>query len=286
MHPDKAKIAGVVVLYNPEPGVINNIKSYIDQIGVLYIVDNSERTNIGFVNHFTENQKVEYIFNKDNLGIAAALNIGIEKATDSGYLFLLTMDQDSYFEQGALENLINCIDNQENIGIFSPFHKNRFFTNQPNTRGLEEVSDVMTSGNILNLSVVKKNGKFKDEYFIDYVDIEYCLRLRKNGFKIVRVNESILVHNEADLSRKKIFGFTVYPQNHSATRWYYKIRNYLYLKKEYYSSFIEYFHTEKRNVRNGIIKVFLFEKEKIKKANMIIKGYIHFHRHITGKSPF
>lgn len=286
MNPDKTKIAGVLVLYNPESGVISNIKSYLNQIGFLYIVDNSEKTNDGILNQFSGNKKIEYIFNNGNLGIAAALNIGIEKAIDSGYLFLLTMDQDSYFEENALENLINSITDPEIVGIFSPFHKNKFFTNPPKVNGLEEVSDVMTSGNILNLSVVKKNGKFKDEYFIDYVDIEYCLRLRKNGFKILRVNNSILVHNEADISRKKIFCFTVYPQNHSARRWYYKIRNYLYLKKEYYNLFKEYFYTEKRNVRNGIIKVLLFEKEKIKKTAMIIKGYIHFHKHITGKQLF
>ncbi len=87
-----------------------------------------------------------------------------------------------------------------------------------------------------------------------------------------------MIHNEADLSRKKIFGKTVYPQNHSSLRWYYKVRNYLYLRDEYYKLFKEYFSTEKKNVRNSIVKILFFEKGKIKKFYMILKGYIHYQK--------
>lgn len=278
-------IAGVVVLYNPNKNVQEYINSYLNQLANLYVVDNSEKPNENLKKIFSENKKVDYIFNNNNLGIAYALNIAVEEAIKAGYSFLLTMDQDSYFENESLNNLISRINDKNLVGIYSPFHKNRFFTNPPQTEALEEVSDVMTSGNILNLSIVQKVGKFKADYFIDYVDIEYCLRLRKNGYKIVRVNNSFLIHNEANLSKKKFLGITVYPQNHSAARWYYKIRNYFYLKKEYCNIFKEYFVVEKKIVRNNIIKVLLFEKDKINKINMILKGYIHFQKHITGKLP-
>ena len=35
------KLAGVVVLYNPDQKVLDNISSYIDELDVLYLVDNS-----------------------------------------------------------------------------------------------------------------------------------------------------------------------------------------------------------------------------------------------------
>ncbi len=200
-------------------------------------------------------------------------------------MFLLTMDQDSYFEGDSLRKLLLGINDDNKVGIYSPFHKNRFLTNLPQSEGLEEISDVMTSGNILNLSAVKTVGKFKEEYFIDYVDIEFCLRLRKNGYKIIRNNNSLLIHNEANLSKRKFFGKTVYPPNHSAERWYYKIRNYLYLKREYATDFPEYFRAEGKKIRNNIFKVLLFEKQKLKKMEMIIKGYFHFGKNITGKMP-
>ena len=277
----KYAIAGVVVFYNPVKEELRNINSYLNYIEHLYIIDNSEFPLQNISSFLTP--KMEYIFNNSNLGIAAALNMAVEKAIDSGFSFLLTMDQDSYFNKESIKILINNIKDYDSVGIFAPFHKNKFFTNPPKTSGFEEVSDVMTSGNILNLTAVKKIGKFNEEYFIDYVDIEYCLRLRRNGFKVLRINDSILVHNEANLSKKGFLGFNVYPANHTPLRWYYKIRNYLYLKKEYKSAFKKYFDIEKINIRNNIIKVLLFEKNKMKKINMILKGYIHYKKNIKGR---
>jgi len=285
MSIDKLKIAGVVILYHPGKDLTGNINSYLYFIDHLFVIDNSENRNLSMLDTVINSEKVSYHFNDSNLGIASALNLGIERALSAGYSYILTMDQDSSFEDDSLEKLISVISNDISIGIYSPIHKNKFLTNPPQSNTREEVSDVMTSGNILNLSVVNKIGKFADEYFIDYVDIEYCLRLRKNGYKILRINNSILNHNEANLSRRVFFGKTVYPPNHSALRWYYKIRNFHYLMQEYSNDFPEYFIVEKKNMTNNILKVLIFEKNKIDKVKMMIKGYMDYRKKITGRMP-
>lgn len=277
-------LAGVVVLYNPFSEIDENVKSFLDQLNYLFVIDNSEVSEKSFASLFSNLPKVRFLINNQNIGIAKAINLAIKKALDGGYKYLLTMDQDSKFEDSALKKLISKI-GDETVGIYSPFHKNKYFTNPPFDQEIEEVSDVMTSGNILNLEAVKKVGLFREDYFIDYVDIEYCLRLRKNGYKILRVNNSFLVHNEANLSKKSFFGKNVFPPNHKPFRWYYKIRNYLYLKEEYKIDFPEYFLKESKNIRNNIIKVILFEQNKILKLKMMIKGYLHYRKHITGKLP-
>lgn len=43
------KIAGVVILYNPEENVYANIMTYIDSLDILYIVDNSEDEKINII---------------------------------------------------------------------------------------------------------------------------------------------------------------------------------------------------------------------------------------------
>ncbi|MDT3696289.1 MAG: glycosyltransferase family 2 protein [Ignavibacterium sp.] len=284
MNQTNLRISGVVVLYNPEESFIENLKSYLHEVNNLFIIDNSPKKNDFICRNIQFLNNIKYDINSNNPGIGITLNIAIKKALDEGYKYVLTMDQDSKFEESALKKLISKIED-ENIGIYSPFHKNKYFTNPPITQEIEEVSDVMTSGNILNLEAVKKIGLFREDYFIDYVDVEYCLRLRKNGYKILRVNNSFLVHNEANLSKKSFFGKTVYPPNHKPFRWYYKIRNYLYLKQEYQINFPEYFKKESKNIRNNIIKVVLFEQNKILKLKMMIKGYLHYRKHITGKLP-
>jgi len=273
-----------LVLYNASKNVIYNLDSIIDNVNHIFISDNSECKDLQLIEFYLNKSYITYHHNVKNLGIGASINNAIRQTIVKGSAYILTMDQDSKFEESALKNLISKI-GDVNVGIYSPFHKNKYFTNPPITQEIEEVSDVMTSGNILNLEVVKKVGLFREDYFIDYVDVEYCLRLRKNGYKILRVNDSFLVHNEANLSKKNIFGKTVYPPNHKPFRWYYKIRNYLYLKEEYQMDFPEYFMKESKNIRNNIIKVVLFEQNKIIKLKMMIKGFIHFRKHITGKLP-
>lgn len=275
--------AAVITLFNPDEKIINRIESILPFVAQIYIVDNSNSPNDKLKNHFQDQKKVEYIFNGDNIGIAAAMNIGIKKALDQNFVYLLTLDQDSEFESKSFENLISAIKPDQKIAIYSPFHKNKYFTNPPETDDIQEVSDIMTSGNILSLDAVKKVGYFKEEYFIDYVDIEYCLRLRKFGYKIMRVNNSFLIHSEANLSRRKILGFVVYPPNHKPFRWYYKIRNYCYLKKDYHMDFADYFIAESRNIRNNIIKILLFENEKYKKLKYAFRGYLDFRKNIKGR---
>lgn len=278
---NRYRIAAVITLYNPDDKVIQRSEKILPYVEKLYLVDNSENPN-RILKSFVNN-KVEYIQNYQNLGIAEALNIAVKKAISERFTFLLTLDQDSYFENDSLQKLILSIRDEEDIAIYSPFHKNKFFTNPPKNLEFEEMSDVMTSGNLLNLSIAQRVGFFREDYFIDYVDIEYCLRLRKNGYKILRINSSMLLHNEANLTKKSFFGRTVYPPNHKPFRWYYKIRNYLYLRDEYVSIFPEYFTKEKVNIRNNIIKLLLFEPKKFSKLKYIIKGFFDYKKNIKGK---
>lgn len=43
----------------------------------------------------------------------------------------------------------------------------------------------MQSANLVNVEVYKKLGKYREEYFIDCVDYEYCLRARENQYSII-----------------------------------------------------------------------------------------------------
>ena len=55
------KVAGVVVLYNPTNEDISNIDSYINDIDLLYVMDNSGNKND---KRLPKNKKIKYIFNK------------------------------------------------------------------------------------------------------------------------------------------------------------------------------------------------------------------------------
>ena len=192
------KTAGVVVLYNPDEQVRKNINSYIDSLDILYVVDNSSVDN----SKMFSGDKLVYLPNNDNLGIARALNIGAQRAIGDGYDWLLTMDQDSMFTAQDLDKLKAFLDlaekegsvcggvsaDYEKIGLVSPFHRTKFNQNEV-LSGIDSPLMVMTSGNIINLKAYSEIGGFKDWLFIDTVDFDYCLNLRNHGYEIIRVND-------------------------------------------------------------------------------------------------
>ncbi|MFO7447594.1 MAG: glycosyltransferase family 2 protein [Ignavibacteriaceae bacterium] len=278
---DKA-IAGVVVLYNPHVEVIQNINSYINQINFLFIIDNSEKRNYEIAEYFQNHSGVEYIFNEDNLGVAAALNIGAKKADEQGCTYLLTMDQDSKAPPGMIETFLEGMKIFKGVGLISPFHYNEAHSLVPSAKKYTTELAVMTSGNLLNLLAFKDIGGFNEDYFIDHVDTEYCLRLNMMGYKLIQCNEILLQHNEASPIKKNLFYRTVYLYNHSPIRFYYKARNRQYLKK-YKRYFPELFRVEAQLFWRTLLKVILFENEKILKLKMATLGYIDYLKGKTGR---
>lgn len=268
-----ARVAAVVILYNPDQYIIENIKSYINQVTELFIVDNSEIPN-RLIKEFSDSiTHSEYIFNNENLGVATALNIGAERAISKKCSYLLTMDQDSIAPNNLVGSLLHEVKNRENVGLISPVHSNVFDTHKKlQNIGISKVNTVMTSGNLLSLEAYKSVGGFNENFFIDYVDVEYCLRLHSNNYNVYRLSNVVLEHNEANLSEKKIFNFKFYPTNNAPFRIYYKTRNLLYLKENYKKKYPIQIKEEFSIYFKNVIKILLFEKSKWLKIKMIALG--------------
>lgn len=271
-------LAATVILYNPQPSVIENIKSYITQVDILIAVDNSERKIADDILEFFESNDVIYIRNGKNLGIAAALNQAANLAIKEGFDFLLTMDQDSSATEKMIEALFKYVKENKDAGVISPVHLNKFGTTKIEDEEIVPRLCVKTSGNILNLKIFKKIGPFWEDLFIDYVDIEYCMRLNNSGYKVLEISKAELEHNEADIIKKKFFNKIVYPYNHSPIRYYYKTRNRLYLRKKYKNIFPEYFDYEIKLFINNLIKTVIYEDKKLMKLKMTALGLWDYFR--------
>lgn len=277
------KIAATVILYNPDRDVINNIKSYLKLVDKLYIIDNSSENNYDI---FPKNKKIEYTFNNENLGMATALNIACKKAIKDKYEWLLTMDQDSKFFPEELTRLIKYINNcDSNVGIVCPYHIIKTTEPKPEIE-LEERLEVMTSGCLMNLKIYKKIGGFKDWLFIDNVDIDYCLNLNKNGYKVLRLNNVYLQHNLGDATYHRFLWKKVVCSNHNYIRRYYITRNILYTINMYKKDFPEYCAFLHKCLGYNFKTVVLFEKDKIRKLRSMLRGYFDFKKNITGKYPY
>lgn len=272
------KVAGVVVLYNPDDDFIDNISSYVNDIDLLYVIDNSEKEN-----KVLDSQKIKYIFNNENIGVAKALNMACEMAIKDNYNWILTMDQDTKFKPGVLNRMKDYIRNNDcsKDGILVPWHNTKLDIVKSDDV-IDYPLQVMTSGNLVNLSIYKEIGGYNEDYFIDGIDIEYCLRLKKYGFRIVRFNDVEIEHDLGYIEYHKFLGKTYLCTNHNYLRQYYIARNYRYIKEEYYDIAPEYCEIL-THLKLRIFRIVMFEKDKYRKVRNLFRGVRDYKKRIIGK---
>ena len=175
----------------------------------------------------------------------------------------------------------------DNVAIICPriFDRNAGIKNVWESN-IEIISDCITSGALTNVSVWKHLGGFDEDLFIDDVDTDYCIRISKANYKILRVNTVVLNHAVGNIRVVNFFGYKFLVYNHSAQRKYYQLRNRYYVSYKSYGCI-----TNKCIVHTfiPIFKIVFFEKQKTKKICACIKGIrdgIKMGRNINKQSHF
>lgn len=262
------KIAGMVTLYHPDDGVAENIKSYLDDLDFLYVLDNTEEPDSKWADFFCKIENVQYISFCDNKGISYALNYALREADEAGYKFLLTMDQDSRFSPGAVKQYKELIEAYASkrwgsVAMYAVAYDHKEKDEKP-----REIEVGITSGSVLLVAVAKKIGGFDEALFIDEVDYEYCYRAADHGYKIVEFPGIFLRHSIGARTYHSVFGFRYNTFNHAPIRRYYIARNHVYIFCKYPRKRVKY----TINLIKTVIKIVLAEKNKSKKLRYMARG--------------
>lgn len=276
----KSRIAGVVVLYRPGENFTENIASYAEQVDILFAVDNSGLDTARTAKPLQQFANVIHVVNGRNFGVARALNIGAQMALEQGCDFLLTMDQDSRAAPGMVETMLACFRSCEpgSVGIVAPFHATRPGEKPGGGADFLEVPAAMTSGNLLSLPAYEAVGPFMDELFVDFVDIEYCLRLRAQGFRVIRSNRAVLEHRVGTIMKFRVFSKDLYLTSHTAVRKYYKTRNRFFVADRYRAVFPGFCRADRIRFGLELLRLLFFESDKMEKLSMMRKGYADYRR--------
>ena len=278
---DNKRISATVIWYNPDDENIKNIRTYIDYVEKLYIIDNSKENNKKLADSLN-NLKAEYICNNKNLGIAKALNLACEKAANDNFEWLLTMDQDSSFDSNSIKSYFRTFEKmtKNNVGIISPRHilKNDIDKSSNDNESVE-IDHVMTSGNLLNLKIWEEIGKFDENLFIDEVDSEICFRIIESGYKVIQLNKIRMFHELGNLEKRNFFTRKISVLNHNHIRKYYIMRNKFYMLKKYKKYRLRYIYY----ILNDFFKVIFYEKDKLRKLKYMFKGITDFMKNKMGE---
>lgn len=275
------KIPATVIWYNPDDENIKNIRTYIDYVEKLYIIDNSKENNKKLADSLN-NLKTEYIYNDKNLGIAKALNLACEKAVNDNFEWILTIDQDSSFDSDSIKAYFRAFEKmtKNNVGIISPRHILKNDTDKSSDdKESVEIDHVMTSGNLLNLKIWEEIGKFDENLFIDEVDSEICFRIIESGYKVIQLNKIRMFHELGNLEKRNFFTRKISVLNHNHIRKYYIMRNKFYMLKKYKKYRLRYIYY----ILNDFFKVIFYEKDKLRKLKYMFKGITDFMKNKMGE---
>lgn len=264
------KLACCVVLYNPDDSVVRNIATYSKDVDVVFAVDNSDAGNEDITNKIMALENVEVISMNGNMGIAAALNKGLNEASQRGFKYLLTMDQDSYFDGGTLpryiEKVQDVFESDEKI-IQVGIHNSGDKEDDPVTNK-EDADWLITSGSIMDVEASLKVGGFLEKLFIDEVDREFNYRAAREGYKFRRVLDLTMQHNLGAPIKGKILGRSFEAMGHSKIRKYYIFRNCTYVMQNYPQTRKAYRYF----LFTQFVKTILVEDDKWNKIKFMRRG--------------
>lgn len=280
----------VIVLYNPDLGQLEKtVRQIHRQTDSIALVNNGSALTA------TVDNVVAYELGR-NVGIASAQNYGVERlretSPDLKYVFFL--DQDSQVPSGYFEQMLatwhEVANKTPQLGALSPKITRRKESGNYSTlifdqKGLRKQNlDFreqplilntlpISSGLMVSLEAFQAVGGLSENWFIDWVDFDFDLKLLTRGYQIATTGRASIIHEIGTPERRNFFGKKIAVTNYVLFREFYTARNGMYLIRKYGKK------------GNGIAKyswgqigrrflMLIYEPKKIRRLATLIRGLL------------
>lgn len=232
-------IAAIVTAYHPDALLRGVVEAALGACEHVIVVDNTPAAPGSAPGHPLDgvhDPRVTLLATGRNLGLAAGLNAGLA-ALPADTEAVLLLDQDSIIPDGMIEGLAKILDDPS-IGVVgpSPVDVVTGAAYETLTGRHEQVDDrdiVITSGMLLRRDCLERVPGFREDFFVDYVDVDFCLRLRARGVRIVRDLSLTMPHSIGDVRMHRFLGRRVQIGHQAAWRHYWNTRNGVILIREH-----------------------------------------------------
>lgn len=242
-----ADVVAVVVTYNPDWALLREQTLRLQpQVQRILWIDNASTTSPA---PLAAELGVGFVALPCNLGIAYAHNHGVQLAlaqTASPASHVLLMDHDSLPEPDMVAQLSAVMRQQPDAAAVGP----KYVDPRSDTpcfpfvwieglklqrlrrQGAEacvKVDHLIASGCLIRAEAWRSVGAMSEPLFIDFVDVEWCLRARAQGWHLYGVWTAGMLHTIGhDTTQHWGRNFRI----HSPLRHYYHIRNGVYLYRQ------------------------------------------------------
>ena len=208
-------ISSIVVLYEPKIEECTHICDYYMGVDIVYVIDNSKENykasvEQALIEKYNNIEKLHYFHFPENIGLCKALNFGIRQAKEAGCDWALLMDAESSFITDIVSvyrYMLNKLDSD--VAVLAPVHIHDR-SSASKYEGERIIKWAMTSGCLYNISTFEKMEGFKEELFVDGLDIDYCYKVREAGYKVLECGRALLRHHPASTKEFVLFGKAIF----------------------------------------------------------------------------
>jgi len=289
-------IASVTVVYNAA-GVLRrhlgSLKRQSCSLDEIVVVNNASSDNTASL-LAAEFPEVTVLNLPENRGVGGGYAAGLAyTALNRKYDWIWLFDQDSVPAEDSLRLLLQGLryfnGNSQTTAILAPVcidaetqatcpglswrRGNLRSTAEDPDQPITLVDSVISSGSLIRREAVEAVGLPRADFFMDFVDYEHCLRLRRRGFAIAVVRDSHLEHRVGNPVKFNFLGRPKYWTDHAPWREYYKTRNEIFTIWQYYPTWRIKSFTLYRLARHAFV-LMLFGKRKGTCLRMMYRGFV------------
>lgn len=304
------KISAVVVTYNRKMLLVECIEALFRQTCRLLricIVDNASTDGTearlregGYLGR----PDIAYVRLPENMGGAGGFYHGMKTEYDNGSDWIWLMDDDSEPRPDALEKMATLIDRSIGAGIMVPKVVDRHGDIELDARGIlrfgdsyktmfrkpldgsgydqaKEIGFASFVGPMVSRSLIAKAGLPDPNYFIYHDDVEFSIRTRESGYKMILVPDSVIIHKEGRYGGDVRKGLFLWMESSTSRlkfenywRAYYSTRNLIYLCKKYQDNRMRFYMELIVALLRTVGGVLLYDDMKLERIRLVIRSCI------------
>lgn len=279
---DRSNVCAIIVTYFPDQSFGTYLATIAAQYPRVLVIDNGSRPGELERLRGQAPERIELYSMNGNAGLGAALNHGIQQAMAMGFCWATLFDQDSEPLTDLPEHFAALLASHPDparvaiVGArFQDRNKPRAAQSGAPTNGplWSAKRRVITSGSLLSLTAYAELGRFREDYFIDAIDHEYCFRVQRHGWQVLESTTTLLMHSVGEKRLHSFLGRPVWRSHHSAIRCYFMARNRMLLAWEYrqYGKLVR----ESSRCLRELFWILLYESDKLAKLRATLAGCLH-----------
>jgi rhamnosyltransferase len=276
----------IFVLYNPSEAFLDNLVEARAACPNVIAVDNSPEANVRLHENLGR-RGIQIMFNRNHGGLAGAYNRGAEMLLAQACDVIFLLDQDSQIERTFFTDMMEAANGlgtdtfligpkifeiklQRCMPVMPP---GKYFPKpiriDDKTTGLFSTMCIISSGSAISATTYRKLGAFREDYFMEYIDVEYSFRAISQNVPVYVNAAATLRQSNGDIERRgKLFS-----THHAAWRRYYIARNMVHCLRLYRSLCGLHWLSGLMAMQQALT-VLLFDSQKLEKVAAIACGYL------------